>query len=186
MFTYSSGGIMRRRSCAACVTLAVVAAGLAGCSSSHVTRSAAHKTTLPSGLPSAASPAPSPTGKASDAAVNLPATNALRLALRQAYVSARPGVRPDEVDGPRRGTLYYAFVPATRTYWAIAWFDPSAHARYQTQVNFQDGMGGAVFTRHSGGNWRATVHERGNLPCPGDVPPSVLRAWALKAQSCTI
>ena len=106
--------------------------------------------------------------------------------LRRAYVAARPGVRLDEVAGPRRGTLYYAFEPATKTYWAIAWFDPSPRARYQTQVNFQDGMGGGVFTRSGSRRWRAQVHERGNLPCPGDVPDAVLRAWRLHAQSCTI
>jgi hypothetical protein len=109
------------------------------------------------------------------------------MALLRAYVTALHTVELDEITGPRPGTLYYAFDSSTASYWAIAWFDPSTHATQRTQVALQDGMAGAVFTRHSGtGRWRASVHERGSLPCPGELPPAVLQAWGITPHPCTI
>jgi hypothetical protein len=143
-------------------------------------------TNVPSGQGTVASSPTAPSTRSDGDAVSLSATPALRSALRDAYVAARPGVRLSEVEGPRHGTLYYAFDPATRTHWAIAWFDPSSHAREQTAAKFQFGMGAAVFKRQASGEWHATVHVRANLPCPGEVPAAVLRAWHLEAGSCTM
>lgn len=163
---------------------AFAAAALAGCSSSSTDRTPAN---TPSGQPTVA---PSPTASSTSAdghvAVRRPATPALRTALRRAYVAARPGFKLTEVKGPRHGTLYYAFDPATKTSWAIAWFDPSSHAREQTAAKFQFGLGAAVFKRTASGQWHATVHVRANLPCPGDVPAAVLRAWHIDAGSCSM
>ena len=164
-----------------------LAAGLTACSGTAHLQEAAGQTSAPTASPSpSASPSSSATsGQVRDVAVNLPATPELRAELLRAYVAARPDVRSQEVSGPDKGSLYYAYDTRTSTYWAIAWFHPSPQARYQTQVNFQDGMGGGVFIRTVGHRWRAIVHERANLPCPGDVPAAVLRAWRLRAQSCT-
>jgi hypothetical protein len=128
----------------------------------------------------------SATGSDSGLAVSLPATPALRVALREAYVAARPGIRLKEVAGPRHGTLYYAFDRMTRTYWAIAWFDPSSHARQATAAKFQFGMGAGIFTRTVSGKWHAKVQVRSNLPCPNEVPAPVLEAWHIKAGTCTM
>jgi len=162
----------------------------AGCSGGHTQHSSTRP--APVALSSAPTPSVAPYVTASPTlpdgeAINLPASPQLRAELRSVYVAALRNVRPDEIAGPRRGTLYYAFYPRTGMYWAIAWFDPSPNASYKTQVELQDGMTGAVFTRGAGTDvWRASVHERANLPCPGEVPRAVLRAWAIHAQSCTI
>ena len=164
------------------------AASLTGCSSSGASRTPANSSAItPSGQTTdAPSPIASSTSSDRYVAVSLPVTPALRTALRGAYVAARPGVRLSEVAGPRHGTLYYAFDPATRTYWAIAWFDPSSHAREQAAAKFQFGLGGGVFKRTASGQWHATVHLRANLPCPDEVPAAVLRAWHIQAGSCTM
>jgi len=179
-------GIMRAKVAVGPAIVAVATAALTGCSSSGTGRTNSSET-IPTGRTTVA-PSPIAGSTSSDGyvAVSLAATSALRTALRGAYVAARPGVRLGEVDGPRHGTLYYAFDPATRTYWAIAWFDPSSRAQPQTAAKFQFGMGGAVFKRTASGAWRATVHLRANLPCPDEVPAPVLRAWRIKAGSCTM
>jgi hypothetical protein len=175
---------MRAKVVVAAAIVAFATAAVTGCSSSGTDRPSA---VVPSGRTTVA-PSPTASSTRSDGyvAVSLSATPALRTALRGAYVAARPGVRLNEVEGPRHGTLYYAFDTATRTYWAIAWFDPSSHAREQTAVKFQFGMGGGVFKRRASGEWHATVHLRANLPCPDEVPAAVLRAWHIKAGSCTM
>ena len=165
--------MMHAKVVAAAAIFAISGAMLTGCSSSG---SDQPPTVAPSRISSTSD----------DVAVSLPATPALRKALRGAYVAARQGVRVKEVEGPRHGTLYYAFDPATKTYWAIAWFDPSSNAREKTAAGFQFGMGAAVFKRKASGAWHATVHVRANLPCPGDVPAAVLRAWRIDAGSCTM
>jgi len=166
--------------------VAFAAATLTGCSSSGTGGTNSSATVTAGRTTVAPSPIAGSTSSDSDVAVRLPTTFALGTALRGAYVAARPGVRLGEVDGPRHGTLYYAFYPATRTYWAIAWFDPSSRARPQTAAKFQFGMGGAVFKRTASGEWRAAVHLRANLPCPDEVPAPVLRAWRIKAGGCTM
>src|SRR4051794_17505325 len=177
---------MRAKAVVGTAIVALAASALTGCSSSGAGRTNS-SANAPSGQTTVA-PSPTPGGTRSDGyvAVSLPATSALRTALRSAYVAARPGFKVGEVAGPRHGTLYYAFDPATRTYWAIAWFDPSSRARQQTAAKFQFGMGGGVFKRSASGEWHATVHLRANLPCPDDVPAAVLRAWRIKAGSCTM
>jgi len=171
----------------AAAIVAIAAGAVTGCSSSGTGRTPANSSAnAPTGQPTAPSPTASSAGSDGDVAVSLPATPSLRTALRGAYVAARPGVRLGEVAGPRHGTLYYAFDRTTRTYWAIAWFDPSSHAREQTAVKFQFGMGGAVFKRKASGEWHATVHVRANLPCPDEVPAAVLLAWHLQAGGCTM
>jgi len=169
---------MRARVVVATSVVALTAAALTGCSSSSDAASG----------PTTAAPSPlaSSSSTDGDVAVSLAATPALRSTLRGAYVAARPGVRLREVEGPRHGTLYYAFDRTTKTYWAIAWFDPSSHAREQTATKFQFGMGGAIFKRKVSGRWHATVHVRANLPCPNEVPEAVLQAWHIQAGGCTM
>lgn len=174
---------MRAKVDVAAAMVAFAAAAVTGCSSSGTDRTSAN---VPSGKTTVAPSSIASTRADGSVADSLPATPSLRAALRGAYVAARPGVRLSEVEGPRHGTLYYAFDTATRTYWAIAWFDPSSHAREQTAAKFQFGMGAAVFKRTASGEWHATVHVRANLPCPGEVPAAVLRAWHMKAGGCTM
>jgi len=175
---------MRAKVVVAAAIAAFATAAVTGCSSSGTGPTSANVPS--SGTTGAPSPMASSTRSDDEVAVSLSATPALRTALRGAYVAARPGVRLNEVAGPRHGTLYYALDKTTKTYWAIAWFDPSSHAREQTAVKFQFGMGGAVFKRKASGEWHATVHVRANLPCPNEVPAAVLLAWHLKAGGCTM
>jgi len=173
---------MRAKVVVSAVIVACATAALTGCSSSGADRTPAN---APGGQ-TTGTPSPIASSSSDGDAVSLSATPALRTALRGAYVAARPGVRLNEVEGPRHGTLYYAFDKTTKTYWAIAWFDPSPRAREQTAVKFQFGMGGAVFKRKASGEWHATVHVRANLPCPDEVPAAVLLAWHLQAGGCTM
>jgi len=182
-----------------CAAAAVASLCLTACSGGHEQRPAAEAATAASrptasspSLPAAASSAPRTT--TTTGAVNLTAGPRLKVELRNAYIRALHHVRGDEtlqhvrsieISGPRLGTVYYAYYPKTKTYWAIAWFDPSPQARHQTQVELQDGMTGAIFTRRvNSASWSAAVRERQNLPYPAELPDAVLHAWAIQPQSC--
>ncbi len=75
------------------------------------------------------------------------------------------------------GTLYYAFDPATTTYyWAVATFSATAAASQSLAfVGFQDGGNQAVFMRLTGQPW--SVKSIG--PCMAGLPVAVAAAWAV-------
>jgi hypothetical protein len=89
-------------------------------------------------------------------------------------------VRPSDITGPDKGSVYYAIDNMTGTYWATATFSPSQHADSSAQAAFQDGENIGVFKRTAGGSWVASIHERSHFPCPADVPAAVLKAWGLR------
>lgn len=85
------------------------------------------------------------------------------------------------------GTAYYAFDPATNTFYAAAGLLPSPHS-LKAQIGAQDDGGYNLFVRPaSNTNW--TVYNDGlggadGSVCPIDVPTSVLAVWNWKPKSC--
>ena len=167
-----------------------VASALAACGSSTTssTTTAPRVTTVP-----ASSPAVSPTSTGavtsttSPGAQNLVATAADKTALTTAFVAYKQ-ISSDEITGTDPGTVYYAFVPATHTYWALASFLPSSSASQQTLVGLQDGGRTGIFTRQPGGSW--TVVATGSVPfCPSQtvIPATVRAVWGLTdPTACTM
>jgi hypothetical protein len=158
---------------------------LAGCGSgsSGVTSTASLG---PSAASSATTSAPVASASAATAAaVNEVATPALKAALRAAYIVLNH-LSSSEVAGPLPGTLYYAYLPATGTYWAIAHFRATPHASLRAQVGFQDGGDIGVFTHASGRPWTAKIGGE-PFPCQGELPAPVFALWGLGVQaSCGV
>ena len=152
-------------------------------------------TTKPAAAPSAAVSQPVATATAARSAgpepsatpANLGADATVRQELLAAFIAFRgdaantPGyasIPASAVAGITPGTLYYAFDPATGTYWAVATFSATAAASQTLDfVGFQDGGSQAVFTRPSDGSW--LVKSAG--PCMSGLPVGVAVAWGLTA-----
>jgi hypothetical protein len=133
--------------------------------------------------PGAASgPAPAGLGGVEDLAVS----GQVRDELTAAYVEYR-GISPADIAGTRPGSVYYAFDPATGTYWAQADFAPSSTASAKVLVSFQDGASIGFFTRTGNGSWQ--VRLGGAPPVCAEAlffPPAVLRAWSLPADTAAL
>jgi hypothetical protein len=138
--------------------------------------------------PSTAAPSsPQATTTPSTKPANLTADAGVRQGLLAAFTAFRsnaantPGfaaIPPSAVGGITPGTLYYAFDPATGTYWAVATFSATkAASQTSASVGFQDGGNKAVFMRPSGGSWQ--VKSVG--ACLGGLPVAVASALALTA-----
>ncbi len=76
------------------------------------------------------------------------------------------------------GSVYYAYDPATDTYWALATFEPTTALSDQTA--YMDGTSVGMFKAVGTGPWQATI------PINPDVcqeikffPAAVLAAWSL-------
>jgi hypothetical protein len=108
---------------------------------------------------------------------NLPVTDQVKSDLVAAYV-AHGGLPAAQVGGTAPGSVYYAFRPATQTYWAIASFVPSASADMNTQVAMQDDGCCGIFTQASGGVWTFVATFEGG-PCPGQIPADLETLWNL-------
>ncbi len=110
---------------------------------------------------------------------SLVADDSVKAALREAFLAIK-GLQSDEIEpAPKAGSVYYAFAPATQTYWAMAEFTPTASMTFQHGVNMQDGGDEGVFARSRSGSWRAVSVGQIPWPCPGWVPPDVEKAWDL-------
>lgn len=178
-----------RRMAAGAVFALLAATGAAGCSFSP------HPSAAASSSPASSAPAPStaatptatasspPASSSSPAASpgqvqNLLVTPAVRSELTAAFAAFRK-IPASEVGGTYPHSVYYAYVPATDTYWAMATFDPSSTDSFNVQLSFQDAGGVGLFTRTGAGSWQA---QGGSMPpvCGevGFFPPSVLKAWA--------
>jgi hypothetical protein len=81
--------------------------------------------------------------------------------------------------GLTAGMTYYAYDPATATYWAGAQLVPS-QSSIAAQVAVQDDGSYDLFTRAAHGTWRVFEDGLGTLPgtvCAIVVPPEVRSAW---------
>jgi hypothetical protein len=115
-------------------------------------------------------------------AQNLVVTNALRTQLLQAGAASN-GVPAADYTGLNHGRTFYAYDPATNTYWAGAQLIPSSTS-IKAQVSVQDDGAYLLFDRPAGGTW--TVHSVGmtgvgGSTCPVAVPSGVLSVWGWKA-----
>ncbi len=96
------------------------------------------------------------------------------------------GFAADQIVGTIPGSVYYAYIPSTDTYWAEASFVATSTATEQTRVNMQDGGAEATFTRIGTGAWDVHIHDS-LWPCPGDLPASVLAVWHLTlVEGCAV
>jgi hypothetical protein len=185
---------MRARRCArapiaAAAVLAAAALVLAGCgsggpasssstSTSTRTRTPTHATTKTTVLPFTHPTIASTTSTApADKPQNLVATDAVKAALVAAYV-AHAGLPADQVAGTAPNSVFYAYVPPTNTYWAIAAFVPVAHASTPTLVAMQDDGCCGVFTMTPGAPWTYVTGFLGK-PCPGQIPARLEELWEL-------
>lgn len=114
---------------------------------------------------------------ASAAVQNLVATAAIKSALTAAYV-AHNGLPAAEVAGTAPNSVYYAYLPSTSTYWAIANFLPTATASQNTDVAMQDDGCCGIFTMTSGGSWTYAAGFLGG-PCTGQIPAALEELWHL-------
>jgi hypothetical protein len=157
---------------------------LAGCSSSPTTPKAAPATSTSTTSASSTSTSTSTTAPSgtplppAPGAKNLTATAAVKNGLLAAYL-AHSGLAADQVGGTAPGSVYYAYLPSSQTYWAAAGFVPSSTATMQTQVSMQDDGCCGIFTQASGAaSWTFAGSYLG-APCPGTVPLQVLTVWNL-------
>ncbi len=116
---------------------------------------------------------------------NLVVTSSLRTELLQAGAASN-GVPAADYTGLARGRTFYAYDPATNTYWAGAQLVPSSSS-IKAQVSVQDDGAYLLFNKPAGGTW--TVHSVGmtgvaGSTCPVTVPSGVLSVWGWKAGTC--
>jgi hypothetical protein len=140
------------------------------------TASVAASASASSAAASPANAAPS-AATSSGAAQNRVVSTDVRAQLLAAYV-AKQGFAADQIGGTLPGSVYYAYVPSTNTYWAAATFVGSGTATEQTMVTLQDEGAEATFIRIGTGPWDVHIHAL-LWPCPGDLPVAVLAAWHL-------
>jgi hypothetical protein len=114
---------------------------------------------------------------------NLAVNRDVRNELTAAYTDYR-GISPSDVAGTILGSVYYAYDPATYTYWAQANFLPSSTASSKVLVGFQDGASIGFFTRIGNGRWQVQL---GGAPVVCTevrfFPQAVLVAWSLPADT---
>lgn len=147
------------------------------------------QTTTPAATTAASRPigSPSATPAGSTSVQNLVISSAQKTELTAAYVAWR-GISLADIGGagPVPGSVYYAYDPATETYWALADFEPSSTASLDVQVGFQDGGGIAMYQMTGGGSWH--VGNAGFPPTCSELsffPTAVLGAWSMPTAAPT-
>ena len=190
------------------VALAVAGAvALAGCSTSPGTHAAAAgalaSAAAPIGSPPPSPSTASPSGPSTTsstlatgttepppatvrpAAENLPVTAAVRTQLVEAG-AALNGLPGADYTGLVPGDTYYAYDPATATYWAGAALAPSPSS-LRAQVSTQDDGSYLLFRRPPGQPWSAEdvgLAGIGGTTCSLSVPATVLAVWRWAPGSC--
>ena len=170
------------------VGIVLVALVLSACGSPHAssppgTGGHSATTTTPGSTTTRGSPTTTSSEQTSSTAngspQNLPATAADKANLVAAYVAFAHDP-PSDIAGTEPGSVYYAYVPATATYWAFSRFLPSPSASQRTLVSLQDGGNIGIFREPAGGSW-TMLAEGGEPFCPtkSPIPPSVQALWGL-------
>lgn len=161
---------MRPTYAAAALALGLVAS-VAGCGGSS---------------PRAIAPASSPTSRGVQ---DLAVTDAIRAQLVAAGAKAK-GLTATDFTGLVKGFTYYAYDPATHTYWAGAALKPSPSSM-PAQVSTQDDGSYTLFHRSATGSWiamdSALAGPNGpadSKPCSVTPPAGVLTIWGWPANSC--
>jgi hypothetical protein len=171
--------------------------GLSACSANRApssTRPANNQTTIPAATatvsPAATTaasntPTASPRPATSGGVQNLVSNSTVRGDLTAAFV-AHKRISPSDVAGTYPGSVYYAYDPATNTYWAAAQFESSSTAPINVLVGFQDGGNFGLFRRVGEDPWQVQV-KTSPPACtePQFFPPAVLEAWSLPTSTPT-
>ena len=164
---------------------------LAGCGSGGNPPAASGKTTTTTTTTSTSASTTSSTGSTtqttaasststtSGAAQNLAATAALKSELTAVYV-AKNSLPASQVAGTAPNSVYYAYEPSTKTYWAIASFVPNSSATMQTQVAMQDDGCCGIFSTQTLTSWSLVARYLG-APCPGQIPADLMTLWNLQS-----
>jgi len=131
--------------------------------------------------PATKSPGVTPTG-AGGGVRNLAISTAEKSELSATYLAFRGGISLSDLagDGPTPGSVYYAYDPATNTYWALAVFEASRSAPLDVQIGFQDGGSIAMYRKTGASPWQAV--NPGVPPFCGEAkffPKTVLTAWGM-------
>jgi hypothetical protein len=128
---------------------------------------------------SAPPPSGSPSSAVSAGIQNVLVSSAVRSQLTAAYLAMRQ-IPASDVSGTYPGSVYYAYDPATNTYWARAVFVPSKTAPLNVLANFQDGGSEGLYTKIGSGPWQIH-HSFFPEVCADEefFPKAVLAAWAL-------
>jgi hypothetical protein len=163
----------------------LAAAGVAGCSAGSVPHPVASVLNQPvtrSTTGSAGTAAASPSASASgDAVRNLVISTAVRSELTEAFAAVR-NIPQSYVTGTQPGSVYYAYVPATDTYWALASFELSATSIRNIPAGCEDGGCIGMFKQVATGAWQGGL---GGIPAVCQevrfFPKAVLEAWSLPA-----
>jgi hypothetical protein len=117
---------------------------------------------------------------------NLALTPAVRKSLLDAAAAYHQLPASDYV-GLRTGAIYYAFDPATNSYYAAAGLNASPHS-LKAQVGTQDDGAYNLFLR-AADTKKWTVYNDGlggaqDSTCTLIIPSAVLKVWNWKAKSC--
>jgi hypothetical protein len=118
------------------------------------------------------------TTTAPQAPQNLTVTDALKANLLSLYVAATHVPAAEVVT--QRASVFYAYVPSTKTYWAVGTYVPTNDASEQTITKMQNGGQITVFSRTPTGSW--TIKSRNGIPfpCPGVLLPELQRLWGFQ------
>ena len=130
---------------------------------------------------SGASPQPQ-----SQAVVNEQVTTPVRNQLIAAAAKINGNVPVTQYAGLEPGRTYYAFDPATKTYWAGAGLVPRSDSA-AAAVSVQDNGSYNLFRRTVGGSWTADdvgLAGVGGTRCPIEPPATILRLWAWPTNTC--
>ena len=116
-------------------------------------------------------------------------TDAIRAQLVAAGAKEK-GLKASDFVGLQKGMTYYAYDPATQTYWAGAALKPSTSSM-AAQVSTQDDGSYTLFHRSASGAWiamnSALAAPNGPAdakPCTVTPPADVLAVWGWPAKSC--
>ncbi len=93
---------------------------------------------------------------------------------------AKKNLPASQVAGTAPNSVYYAYEPSTKTYWAIASFLPNASATMQTQVAMQDDGCCGIFSTQTLSSWNLVARFLGE-PCAGQIPADLMTLWNLQS-----
>ena len=130
--------------------------------------------------PGSPSASPSPTGPPTSSS-NLKVDDGVRSALLAAFRATKAA--PTSVfTGPDAGSVYYAYLAPTKTYWALGHFTLGSGSTTQQQVSMQDAGSGGLFSHVAGQPWKDVGYDggAGPYPCPGDLDPELLTLWHMR------
>ena len=148
--------------------------------------SASPASASPVSAPSRAASAPAATSSAapgsSGEARNLIVSPAVRGALLAAYAAFK-SIPVSDVRGVP-GSVYYAYQPATGTYWALATYEPASSDPETITVGFQDGGSDGFFKRTGSGPWQVSLGGEPEICTqPRYFPQPVLAVWDLSTSA---